>query len=462
MKTRLLLVIFLFAGISHAQWSTSPHADSGLYVCPGFVPGVVTFEDGSSIVLGILSSYIYAQKLDPQGYKMWPEPVVVHYNDSSGMFIEYESERDWFCSDGEGGCVLLISETQFDYPGAADKNYLKIMRYNEFGERLWKTVLDSSFTLTSKFQLNYIYNGGNFYYLTYYQNENVLKRINYNGELDAYKNLQYSGFAISDNQYIFFRNVDSYINGFHEISKINSNADTLWTTTISFQNFCSEGGGQLVPDNLGGVFMTHICHDSIMYFDFNGELYYKEFEGIDIGGFEFPDGNNGIITYNDTLTKRFDHEGISLWQDGVTFLHDPENAYSSYYVTDNNGGIIITYWSTIGGIFAQHTGRDGCLGIVTGIKDLEHNVPKAFQLYQNYPNPFNASTKIEYQLSKSGYVDLSVYNTLGQKVAILVSQTQQIGTYKIEWNGSDFADGLYFYRFKVGKYQDIRKMLLVK
>ena len=86
-----------------------------MYVCPGFTQGILTFDDGSSIICGGLNDSRYAQKLDLYGYKMWEELVIVHYNDSSDMFISGESERDWFCSGGDTGIIVFFWQ---DYRGA--------------------------------------------------------------------------------------------------------------------------------------------------------------------------------------------------------------------------------------------------------------------------------------------------------------------------------------------------------
>ncbi len=77
-------------------------------------------------------------------------------------------------------------------------------------------------------------------------------------------------------------------------------------------------------------------------------------------------------------------------------------------------------------------------------------IPKRFILYQNYPNPFNNSTMINYQLPMSSEVELSIYNTLGQKVATLISEKQQAGSYRVEWDASKAASGVYLYRLSVG------------
>jgi len=89
--------------------------------------------------------------------------------------------------------------------------------------------------------------------------------------------------------------------------------------------------------------------------------------------------------------------------------------------------------------------------------------PTKFTLRQNYPNPFNPKTTISYQLAVISEVELSIYNILGQKVATLVSEKQPAETYKVEWDASGFASGIYFYRVETGKgFVQSRKLILLK
>jgi hypothetical protein len=90
------------------------------------------------------------------------------------------------------------------------------------------------------------------------------------------------------------------------------------------------------------------------------------------------------------------------------------------------------------------------------------DLPKSFALHQNYPNPFNPKTIINYQLPMMNYVDLSIYNLVGQKVATLVNKKQNAGAYQIEWNASGFASGIYYYRIEAGEFQDVKKMILLR
>ncbi|MBN2102576.1 T9SS type A sorting domain-containing protein [bacterium] len=89
--------------------------------------------------------------------------------------------------------------------------------------------------------------------------------------------------------------------------------------------------------------------------------------------------------------------------------------------------------------------------------------PDQFLLSQNYPNPFNPTTIIDYQLSISGEVELSVYNLLGQKIITLVSEKQVAGTYNIEWDATGFPSGIYLMELAVdGQYKQVKRLVLCK
>ncbi|MCB0746856.1 MAG: T9SS type A sorting domain-containing protein [Ignavibacteriae bacterium] len=83
-------------------------------------------------------------------------------------------------------------------------------------------------------------------------------------------------------------------------------------------------------------------------------------------------------------------------------------------------------------------------------------------LNSNYPNPFNPTTQISYQIPENAFVNLVVYNSLGQKVKTLVNQYQGLGSYNVEFNAESLPSGLYFYQLKAGKFSDVKKMMLTK
>jgi len=106
---------------------------------------------------------------------------------------------------------------------------------------------------------------------------------------------------------------------------------------------------------------------------------------------------------------------------------------------------------------------------LTDVSDKEEKSPSKFLLFQNYPNPFNPTTIIEYTIpvlealhATSQQIQVKVYDILGREVTTLVNKKQKPGSYKVQFNATNFTSGIYFYKLKVGKFIKTRKMVLVK
>ncbi len=90
-------------------------------------------------------------------------------------------------------------------------------------------------------------------------------------------------------------------------------------------------------------------------------------------------------------------------------------------------------------------------------------MPDEFVLSQNYPNPFNPLTTIYYSLPKPAFVTLKIYDFLGREILTPVSEEKSRGGYSLQFDGSNFASGIYFYQIKIGKeFTDTKKMILLK
>ena len=89
-------------------------------------------------------------------------------------------------------------------------------------------------------------------------------------------------------------------------------------------------------------------------------------------------------------------------------------------------------------------------------------VPDKFSLHQNYPNPFNPVTKIRYDLPNSGKVSLKIYDNIGREVITLISEFKDAGYYTVEFDGSNFASGIYYYKLETGNFVATKKMVLLK
>lgn len=123
------------------------------------------------------------------------------------------------------------------------------------------------------------------------------------------------------------------------------------------------------------------------------------------------------------------------------------------------------YWH-IAGIDTAGTGTysDGVFTTGTGILAVDEydGIPTEFALLQNFPNPFNPSTLIRYDVPRTSQVTIKVYDMLGRVVATLVNARQTPGRYTVEFNGSRFASGVYFFRMSAGTFSKIQKMMLIK
>jgi hypothetical protein len=94
--------------------------------------------------------------------------------------------------------------------------------------------------------------------------------------------------------------------------------------------------------------------------------------------------------------------------------------------------------------------------------EVEAKSPKEFALYQNYPNPFNPSTTIKFALPEKANIGLSVYNSLGQKVADVFRGELDEGYHEIEFTASNLSSGIYFYRLESQKFVSVKKMIILK
>jgi photosystem II stability/assembly factor-like uncharacterized protein len=172
----------------------------------------------------------------------------------------------------------------------------------------------------------------------------------------------------------------------------------------------------------------------------SGFLYSLNFSSSTVG---YAVGFGGtIIKTTDTGETWFRQTSPSSTLRSVYFVND-----NTGYACGNNGIVIKT---TDGG------------GPPFGITPLNNEVPRNYALYQNYPNPFNPVTKINFELPNTDYIKLIVYDVLGKKVALLVNEKLTPGKYEVNFDGSCYPSGVYFYTLTTDSYMAIKKMILIK
>ncbi|HLF14933.1 MAG TPA: T9SS type A sorting domain-containing protein [Bacteroidota bacterium] len=99
---------------------------------------------------------------------------------------------------------------------------------------------------------------------------------------------------------------------------------------------------------------------------------------------------------------------------------------------------------------------------ITDVDEDDPAIPLLYALGQNYPNPFNPVTRIGYALPAAGYVRLSVFNLLGQEVAVLVDGLREAGYRTVSFDAAGLPGGVYVYRITAGSFSEAKKMLVLK
>ncbi len=146
-----------------------------------------------------------------------------------------------------------------------------------------------------------------------------------------------------------------------------------------------------------------------------------------------------------------------------SYSHTADTSKSQYQVTVDPAGLHVTYESASYDTNIQFTAVFKPYSVTpTRIEKQASSFPKTFALLQNYPNPFNPVTTIKYQIPKISRVNLTVFDILGNRIAVLVNQEKSPGEYSVEFNGSNLASGVYFYRIQAGNYLSTKKLILLK
>lgn len=97
-----------------------------------------------------------------------------------------------------------------------------------------------------------------------------------------------------------------------------------------------------------------------------------------------------------------------------------------------------------------------------GITPVSNTVPSSFSLSQNFPNPFNPTTSIRFDVPKSAFVKLKVFEVSGKILDVLVNENLKQGAYEVNWNASKYSSGIYFYSLETKDFSQTKKMMMIK
>lgn len=401
------------------------------------------------------SGNVYVTGLCLNGTAYWDYCTIKYYSNGDSAWVRTlngsgdhtDMSRD-IAVDGSGNAYV----TGISYGSGTDYDYATI-KYLPNGDvapgwpKIYDNVAASKEDMPSDIVVD---NSGNVYvtgqsygtgtdadYLTikYYPNGNIAWEKRYNNPWNT--DDRSSSIALDGAGNIFVAG----ISGGHNFTiKYNANGDTVWTRRYQSETYPDtiDAEPAIVTDECDNLYLTGSIHTSDTSYDY----------------FTIKYRPNGDTVW----AKRYNGPGSS-YDVASAIAVDDSGCYSNVYVTGASWGSGTYYdYATI-----------KYIQISTDVKDEtgKRKKPSEFALSQNYPNPFNSTTKIDFTLAKSGFVNMTIYNLLGRRVRTLVSEQVSSGYKSVLWDGKneegeEVTSGIYFYKIQAGYLTQVKKIVLLK
>ena len=243
-------------------------------------------------------------------------------------------------------------------------------------------------------------------------------------------------------------------------------AGTVYSPSISWGLYRSTNAGYNFSYNIAlKVVNTLAINGNIVYAGLSdsGGVYVS----TNLGDSWLATSLNNKSIYSLTISNNIVFAGCSNYPVGYGGVYMSTN-YGANWLQKNQGfnplpsveALIITgnyiFAGTDNGIWRRS------LSEIIGVRNISTEIPDGFSLSQNYPNPFNPSTNVKFDIPKSSFVRLSIFDISGREVDVLVNERVQPGSYQVDWNASSFSSGVYFYKLTTENNSETKKMILIK
>jgi hypothetical protein len=444
---------------------------------------IVTYTDRMSD--STYAQRLRVQRIDSSGNFLWgPTGIRVSLSETNQGVGEV-------VSDGAGGCIVAWSNT-VNIDTVSEEYHHRINRISSAGVPLWGD--------SGKFVWNYGYQPpgrplmvgdgrGDCYLMvgdrgvqrfdsqgnTYWTNSvrvptgGRILRVDRDGNLYLFgaRYIGYNGQMIFS---IHLQKVDT--SGTLLWDSLGVTLDTLNTNLFLNYGFAHQSGYSYVvwPQNIGGVWDLRaqlVRNNGTIVFAYGGIPVSQTVSEKVIVGVQPSDSLTSIFVWDDTrpidgtYAQKLDSLGRRRW--------DTSDVLASYsqpmkVVTDGNDGFVAIVSGQNFAVRAQQVNKSGELGrVITFVKneiDIDH--PRQAALYQNYPNPFNGQTTIRFELPRTMYVMLALYNLLGQNVGTLLSGQYPQGSHSVVVESDHLPSGTYFYRLATPQMVLSQKLIILK
>ena len=479
-------VVSLFAQAPDTLWTkTYGGLETDYGVC------VELTSDGDYAILGMTRSFgagsydVWLIKTDSLGDTLWTR-----------MYGESESDYGYAVQQTSDDGYIIVGATWSYGSGLGD---VWLIKTDSLGNILWSKIFGGSDTDYGKSVCQttdggYIIAGFTLSFGTGYYDVWLIK-TDANG--DTLWTRTYGGTNLDVGEIVRETSDGGYIIGAHTNSfgptqdiwliKTDKGGDTLWTKiynlpqseAISSVQQTMDGGYIIAGQTY--VFPTVQPDGLLIKTDPSGEVSWIKTYDYDLGdafnsvqqttdggyiiaGFTGGSNSPGDSAKPDVWIIKTDSLGDTLWTRTYGRRTGDEVATSVRQTSDERY-IVVGHTNSFG------SGDNDIwlirLGSETEVSEYCRNNTKIFPVFRIYPNPFTNSILVEYQLNRSTNVEITIYNSLGQKIITLVNRNESTGFHRVIWDGHDhqgkkLAGGVYFCRFRVGDYTTIKRVCLVR
>ena len=430
--------------------------------------------DGFSSPTG---AYLRILKYDSTGTKIW-------------LKYCFATEANVMCLDNVGNIYIAGRKTI-----SGRYNYITL-KYNPSGDTLWTATYGSPYSnggsianaICVDFQNNVYVTGSSIntsahsIYVTLKYNSNGIQQWVARYDISPL-GAGSGGASIAIDKYGYsYVTGGGYYDSTHWIIgtiKYTSNGDSVWTRLyIPPLSLSSEYGNNILLDSSLNVYVSGRGSDSshpsgsfrTIKYNNNGNLLWtvSDTGGIMPNSMVLDKYSNIFLTGDDNGSKFYSVEyntsGNKIWSYYYPPIY-PARIYSGIKILFDKFNNLYIYGSSLDSVVMLK------FSTLSDIRNISESTPYYYRLFQNYPNPFNPTTKIKFDIpalgsplgrGAGGMTVLKVYDILGKEIETLVNEKLNPGKYEVTFNASKYPSGVYFYRLITDRYNETKKMIVLK